>query len=217
MMSIETVPDAGRLEGLGWPHSQHADRTAPHLYEFSRQQYHRMGEAGILAPDARVELLEGKIIQMSPIGPAHAYTTQTTCDIIAACLPAGWVVRMQSPITLDNSEPEPDGAVVRGSLADYKQRHPTADKVGLVIETSDSSLEFDRNDKGAIYALACIPCYWIINLLQRQMEVYTDPRPAGNSSPPQYAKREVFPENDTAPLILDGKVVARLLVSNLLP
>jgi Uma2 family endonuclease len=176
-----------------------------------------MGEAGIFDDGVRVELLEGMIIQMSPIGPPHAYTTQTAHDLIAATLPTGWTIRMQLPILLERSEPEPDVAVVRGKRADYKHRHPSAGDVGLLIETAESSLELDRTEKAIVYASARIPYYWIINLLERQVEVYTEPVPASGSSPARYAHHEVFGENQKVPLILDGRTIAEIPVSDLLP
>src|SRR5687768_2821024 len=169
-MSIAS--DAG-VTAFAMPPAVARGRTVePRLYRFTVDQYHRLGELGILEDDARVELLEGMIVKMSPIGPPHAYTTQIAHDLIAAQLPSGWTVRMQSPITLERSEPEPDLAIVRGSHADYKRRHPQLAQVGLLIETSDSSLALDRTEKGPIYADAQVPCYWIINLLDRQVEVY---------------------------------------------
>jgi Uma2 family endonuclease len=124
---------------------------------------------------------------------------------------------MQSPITFERSEPEPDLAVVRGSHADYKRRHPRPSEVGLLIETSDSSLALDRTDKRPIYADARIPCYWIINLVDRQVEVYSEPLPATDAAPARYAQQAMFGENDKAPLVLDGRTILEIAVRDVLP
>ncbi len=214
-MSIAS--DAGVMAFAMPPAVARGQTVEPRLYRFTVDQYHRMGELGILEDDARVELLEGMIVKTSPIGPPHTYTTQIAHDLIAAGLPSGWTVRMQSPITFERSEPEPDLAVVRGRHADYKRRHPQPAEVGLLIETSDSSLALDRTEKGPIYAGAQIPCYWVINLLDRQVEVYSEPIPATDARPAHYAQQVMFGENDKAPLILDGRTVLLIAVHDLLP
>ena len=160
-------------------------RQAPELivrsitrHLFSRADYHAMAFAGILT-DQRVELIEGEIIDMSPIGLAHAALTDPLAELLRSAFGAGFTVRTQMPIALGDdrtpSEPQPDIAVVIGIWRDYIARHPQAQDIRLVVEVSDSSLNFDRKAKSALYAAARIPEYWIVNLVDNCLEVYRDP------------------------------------------
>ena len=128
---------------------------------------------------------------------------------------ASWRVRVQLPITLSASEPEPDGVIVRGNRRAYDQRHPLAAEVALVVEVADSSLRLDREVKGPIYARAGIPIYWIVNLPEALVEVYT--LPSGPGDDPKYAERQDYTAGDSIPLILDGQLVASLSVADILP
>src|SRR5205823_2588074 len=108
------------------------------------------------------------------------------------CLPPDWSLRIQSAITLSDSEPEPDLAVVRGDERRYAAHHPRPADVGLLIEVADSTLLGDRADKGRIYARAGIAIYWIVNLIDRQVEVYSAPSGSGDSS--AYGQRTDYGE-----------------------
>src|SRR5437016_4994181 len=110
-----------------------------------------------------------------PWGRLNVRDFQVSEQFGVRVLPAGWDLRVQSAITLTESEPEPDFAIVRGDESAYLTRHPTTADIGLVVEVSDSTLPGDRDDKGRIYARAGIPCYWIVNLVDRQVEVHTLP------------------------------------------
>ncbi|HVC99062.1 MAG TPA: Uma2 family endonuclease [Pirellulales bacterium] len=200
---------------IAQPPPSNGPPTAP--YRFSVEQYHRMIADGLLAADDRVELLEGRVYHLPPIGPEHAYTVNSGTDVFARLLPAGWHARSQQPITLADSEPLPDLAVIRGRLQDYRRRHPIAADVGLVIEVADSSLRSDRMLKLAIYAAAGIPEYWIVNLVDRQVEVNTKPEPAGRRRAARYAKRRVVGEKGTLTVSLDGNSIGTLAVADLLP
>ena len=105
--------------------------------------------------------------------------------------------------------------MVRGNARTYLTRHPNPADVGLLIEVADSTLAGDRADKGRIYARAQIACYWIINLLDRQIEVYT--QPSGPSGAPAYGHQATYRGGDVVPLILDGVTVATIQVLDLLP
>jgi Uma2 family endonuclease len=130
-------------------------------------------------------------------------------------LPAGWTFRIRLPVTLSASEPEPDVAIIRGDEQSYDARHPGPYDFGIVIEVADTALAFDQYDKGRIYAEASIPIYWIVNVVDRRIEVYPDPRPA--ATPPAYATRSDYLPGRDVPIALDGQVVASIAVADLLP
>jgi Uma2 family endonuclease len=182
---------------------------------FSVAEYHRLTEIGMLTEDDNLELLEGYLVLKMARNPPHDGTLHRAVKRLGPALPAGWDLRIQSAVTLADSEPEPDLAVVREDPAGYTTRHPQAADVGLLIEVADSTLLGDRADKGRIYARAGIACYWIINLPDRQVEVYT--LPSGPTAAPAYAQRRDFGIADTIPLILDGNVVAMVPVQELVP
>jgi len=183
-------------------------------HRVSVDQYHQMIQAGILREDDRVELLEGWMIDKMTHNPAHDGTIQLVEEEVGPRLPANWKLRIQAAITLATSEPEPDIAVVRGSVRRYLKAHPRPADIGCLMEVSESSIEDDRDRKGIIYGRALIPIYWVINLPESQIEVYTEPRGGRKAG---YAKRQDYKPNDKIPLILDGREIARFLVRNLLP
>ena len=182
---------------------------------FTVDEYHRLTEIGILTEDDNLELLEGYLVLKMPRNPPHDGTLHKVYKRLLGVLPPGWDMRMQSAVTLGDSEPEPDIAVVREDPAGYSTRHPTAADIGLVIEVSDSTLAGDRADKSRIYARAGIPCYWIVNLVNHQVEVYTSP---GGPAPAfAYARRQDHGIGDTVVFTLDGNAVAGIPVRELLP
>ena len=140
------------------------------------EDYHRLGTAGILGEDDRVELLEGQLVDMSPIGPRHALTIDSlTLALVRAVGDHAWV-RVQNPITLDRrSEPQPDFTVVRRPWPGYPNAHPGPDDVHLLIEVSDSSLDFDLGAKRELYARAGIREFWVVDLTSNGILVHRDP------------------------------------------
>ena len=182
---------------------------------FSVAEYHKLIEIGILTEDDNLELLEGYLVHKMSRNPPHDAALQLIQETLPRLLPSGWCLRMQSAITLSNSEPGPDGAVVRGDARSYSSRHPGPADIGLVIEVADATLAGDRIDKGRIYARAGIACYWIVNLVDRQVEVYT--APSGPAASPAYAQRQDLHSGDDIPLTLDGVVTASIPVRELLP
>jgi len=149
------------------------------IRKFSVDEYHRLGEVGVLTTDDRVELLEGWILQKMTHNPPHGASVDHLRDVLADLLPDGWRVRAQLPVTTADSEPEPDLVVVRGPASRYVSRHPSAEDAALIVEIADTSLERDREVKGPIYSRAGFPVYWIVNLVERRVEVYSDPSPTG--------------------------------------
>jgi Uma2 family endonuclease len=139
-----------------------------------RVEYERLADAGAFEDGEPLELIGGQLIVAEPKGSEHATGVEMAGYALRAAVPAGWIVRGQNPISLDDeSAPEPDIAVVRGSLGDYRHAHPA--RPALIIEVAETSLRFDRIEKGSLYARAGIVDYWIVNLVDRVVEVYRDP------------------------------------------
>ena len=142
---------------------------------FSVQEYHRLAEVGVLSEEDRVELLEGVISPKRVHSPLHDATVSVIEALLRPLLNSGWILRIQSSVTLAASEPEPDLAVALGPPQRYRQHHPSGNDLGLVIEVAESSLRRDRA-KAATYAAGGIPCYWIVNLTQQQLEIFHSPQ-----------------------------------------
>lgn len=183
------------------------------LARFSVASYQRMIASGALTSEDKVELLENYVVLKMPHNPPHDSTIQRMLRPLLRALPDGWDLRVQSAISLSDSEPEPDFAVVRGSSADYENRHPVAADVGLLIEVADTSLARDRHDKGRIYANADIQNYWVVNLIDRQIEVYCQPSPTAAA---EYGASRFYHVGEVVPLVLDGSTVASVPVTELL-
>lgn len=179
-----------------------------------RVEYERLVDLGAFDREP-VELLGGQLIVAEPKGSEHATAVDMADDALRAVLPPGWIVRVQNPIALDDeSAPEPDIAVVRGIRADYRHAHPT--RPALIIEVSESSLAFDRVEKGSLYARAGVVDYWIVNLVDRVLEVYRDPD-ADVTAP--YGWRYTSVERVTVPRSVAplGVLTAVIAVEALLP
>ncbi|MGK7924888.1 MAG: Uma2 family endonuclease [Spirulina sp.] len=154
------------------------------------EEYHKMIEAGILTENDKVELLEGRIVQMPPQSPFHAGTTQRTDEYLKNRLRGLASVRIQLPITLSTSEPEPDIAVVRIDPNFYCDRHPQAEDILLLIEIAVTTFDKDYREKAPIYARANIPEYWLLNVSDRQAYIFRDPSPSGYQSQHQLSATE---------------------------
>jgi Uma2 family endonuclease len=185
------------------------------LRRFSRVEYERLIELGVFQPGEAIELIGGELMVAEPQGAAHYTAIRKTARALEAALGPGWEVRTQGPIGLDDeSEPEPDIAVVPGGPDDYGRAHPS--RPVLTVEVGESSLALDRRHKGSLYARAGLPDYWVLNLVDRVLEVYREP--AEDSAAPfgwRYARSEVFGVSArVAPLAAPGSTI---LVSQLLP
>ena len=181
---------------------------------FTVEEYRRLGESGILTEDDRVELLEGWIVPKMVHNPPHDNAVELVDEALRAQLPGGWTVRVQSAIHTADSEPEPDVAVVSGSARARKDRHPTPDEVALVVEVADASIERDRGSKARLYARAGVRAYWIVNLVDRQVEVHGDP--TGPASEPAYRQRTVHRPGERISVRI-GETVVTVDPSALLP
>lgn len=182
---------------------------------FTVEEYRRMGEVGVLTGDDRVELLEGWIVPKMIHNPRHDATIDQVQETVRPLLPRGWRIRIQSAITTGESEPEPDLAIVAGQPATFVSRHPGPVEIALVIEVADSSLATDRDLKGRIYARAGIPVYWIVNLIDRVVEVYRDS--TGPGPAPAYRTREVFELSASVRLLVGGQDLGAIAVRELIP
>jgi Uma2 family endonuclease len=185
------------------------------VWRFSVDDYHRLIASRVLDENDRVELLEGWLVPKMKHNPLHDGTLQLVSKRLARRLPAQWDNRIQSAVTTGDSEPEPDVAIVRGDERSYLQRHPGPAGIGLIVEIAESSLEQDRRQKARLYARARIPCYWVINLVDRQIEVFADP--TGPDDAPQFSTTRVNRGDEMVPFILDGQLVAQFRAAELLP
>ena len=142
-----------------------------------------MAETGVLRPDARVELLDGRIIDMSPIGPFHGGVVTYLTEIFVAASKGRWQTRVQNSLRLDeHSEPQPDLILVKPTPEFYRKRHPQPEDVFLLVEISDTTLEADQTDKLPIYGRAGVPEVWIVNLNELTVEIYREPNFTGYGS-----------------------------------
>ena len=183
---------------------------------FTVDEYHQMIQAGILGENDNVELLEGWIVPKMPRNPVRdALISWVHNRVLAPRLRGGWFCRGQSAIITPDSEPEPDLAVIRGSERDYLSRHPRPADTALAVEVADSSLARDRSIKARLYASAGVPLYWIINLVDDQIEVYT--QPTGPGPAPDYRTRQDYKRTDLVPLVIDGIEMGPIPGGDLLP
>jgi Uma2 family endonuclease len=153
------------------------------IRKWTVKEYHKLGEMRFFHPEERVELLSGNIITISAKGTANTSATRRTANVLRDILENQVDVYYKSPIALDdNSEPEPDIALVRIDLFDYATHHPTPSEVYLIIEVADSSLTFDREIKAKAYARSGIADYWVLNVNNRQLHVFREPAVDGYQS-----------------------------------
>jgi Uma2 family endonuclease len=144
--------------------------------------------------------------------PERSYSASAVHEILSGRLPSGWTARKEEPVRIPAyNEPEPDVSVVRGINADYKHRIPEPADVALLVEVSDSSRHPDRGPTLSAYAGGGIPVYWIVSLVDRQVEVDTDPGPNG------YQSRVDYKPGQHVPLAIDGQALQAIAVDDILP
>jgi Uma2 family endonuclease len=184
------------------------------LRRWQRAEYDRLVGLGVFQGEP-LELIGGQLVVAEPQGSYHASAITRVDYALRAILPPGWIVRLQAPVSLDEeSEPEPDVAVVPGRPGDYRESHPT--HPALLVEVAESSLELDRAHKGSVYARARVADYWIVNLVEGVVEVYRDPAPDASAAF-GYGYRSatrLAPPAIVVPLAFNGERVA---VADLLP
>ena len=182
--------------------------------KFTLAEYHKMIEIGVLIDGEPYELLEGYLLLKMPRSPEHDFTISAISDQLYQFVPRTFSIRGQCAATIQESEPEPDLVIARGNVATYRHRHPGPTDTALVIEASASSLDRDRTDKAFIYAHASIPIYWVVNVIDRVIEVYT--LPSGPSETAAYAHREDYPVGTAVPVVLDGVTVGTIPVADVM-
>jgi Uma2 family endonuclease len=188
------------------------DATSPELYRFTVDQYERMTELGILTVDDRVELINGIVVTKMAKGPAHVWASKSVENLLEPMLGTAWCVRREEPARIpDLNEPEPDDVVARGTRRAYLTRHPVPEEIALIVEVSDTTYHRDRYEKYPAFARSGIPIYWIVNLVQRRVEVYTDPSPEG------YRSQRDYHAGDVVPVVIDGQPLGQIAVADILP
>lgn len=186
------------------------------IHRFSVEDYHRLGDDGYLDGPVWYELLDGYIFPRPTPTPQQASTIAKLHDLLLGLVPNGLKVRMNRAITLSTSEPVPDVCILRQSSPDqFDDHHPGATDCELVIEVSASTLESDRTDTMKIYSRDRIKVYWIVNLIDRVVEVHEVPN--GTKAKPRYKTRRVHAEDEIVPVILGGKKRGGIAVKDILP
>ncbi|MCB0062484.1 MAG: Uma2 family endonuclease [Caldilineaceae bacterium] len=172
------------------------------LHRFTLDEYHWLIENGFFQPEDRLELIEGYLVETSPLGPPHAGVVDSVMEELVAKVKRRAKVRIQQPITLpqQTTEPEPDFVLARRTDT-YRARHPFPEDILLVGEVSDSTLAYDRGKKARLYAEAGIQEYWIVNVIDGVLEVYRDPIGSGNNA--DYRTKLTYTADETVtPLAL---------------
>ncbi len=183
------------------------------VVRFTVDEYHRLIELGILTEDDNLELLDGWLVRKMPENPPHDGTIMLLQRLLFALLPSHWTVRIQSAIETQDSEPEPDLAIVQNTPETYLTHHPRGNDISLVIEVADSSVDRDRK-KSRLYARAGIPVYWIVNLEDRVLEMYADPQ--GSETSRDYAIRRKIGINGSVELTIAGQVCGVVAVADMI-
>lgn len=174
-------------------------------------EYERIIASGSLNEPKKVELIDGLMVTKMAKSAEHGFSTKEALKALERLLPLGWTARKEEPVRIpDYDEPEPDIAIVRGSDADYRHRIPDVPDVGQLVEVSRTDVAADRQ-QGNVYGRAGIPVYWIVNLADRQVEVYANPGPTG------YASRKDFVSGQHLPVVIEGLQRGQIAVDDILP
>lgn len=183
------------------------------ILKLSVAQYHGMIRAGILTEDDPVELINGYVIEKMPKNPRHRAATKLLRTVLEQLICEGYYVDSQEPITLSDSEPELDVMIIRGDTRDYLDHHPQAQDVALIVEVSDSTLSRDRPLKKSLYAHHGIPHYWILNLVDKQLEIFSQPEPKTAT----YAVEQILQPEDKLQLSLTPNMPIAFPVKQVFP
>jgi Uma2 family endonuclease len=196
----QTMQPAGGPDGAYYP-----------PFRMSIDQYERLVDSGVFTKRDKLQLINGILVAKVTKKPPHAVSSDLCRNSFSRILPAGWHLRAENPVRIPpDSEPEPDLCVVRGSERDYSACHPGPAAIGLLVEIADSSVAADRG-MASTFSASGIPVYWIVNLVDRQVEVFTSPTSDG------YGEMRIFKPGEKVPIVLDGIVVDHIAVSDMLP
>jgi hypothetical protein len=199
------------------PKTAPAPTAAPprSIHRFTIEEYERLTKRGLFNPGNRSELIDGWLVHKMAHNPQHAGAVDVVNSALAALLSADWTTRSQLPVRLPgNNLPEPEVVVVPAPKQQYMSRHPTEKDVALVVEVSDASLDEDRCLKLPQYAKAKIAVYWIVNLVDRRVEVYTQPR---GGKKPTYKQHTDYGPDELVPVVIAGTQVGTIAVKDVLP
>jgi Uma2 family endonuclease len=183
--------------------------ASPAVYRMTIDEFERIADS---LDNDHVELLDGYIVGRDDLKPPHALATDQLRRQLDRLVPEGWFVREEKPVRIpDYDEPVPDVAVAKGTPRDYVNHHPGPADIALLVEVSKSTLDRDQGRKQLIYGCAGIPVYWIVNLVDRRVEVYTVPSAAG------YASRADFGAGQDVPVVIGGAQAGQIAVDSNLP
>jgi len=186
--------------------------VSPPLHRITADEFERIIAAGALEDPGRVELIDGHMVDKVAKTAEHGYATKQVVKALASRLPSGWTWRQEQPVRIPAyDEPEPDVAIVQGSDVDYEHQIPTAAQAAPLVEVSGATLGQDRGQKRSAYARDGVPVHWIVNLVDRQIEVHSRPGKAG------YKSRKVYPAGQHVPVAIGGQSLPPIAVDDLLP
>lgn len=186
------------------------------MKSFSIEEYHRMIDNGSVTTSNRMELLHGLLVYKKPQNFPHSTSSRKAEKRLKEMLGHLWEMNVGKPVSFpdEGSELEPDIAIIRGPEDRYLERHPLPEDVVFIVEVSNSSLSYDQGDKLETYARSGIPVYWIVNLIDRQIEVYTKPV---RGEKPSYSEKTIFKPGEEVPVVLDGQKRGTIAVSEVIP
>jgi Uma2 family endonuclease len=183
----------------------------PAIYRLSVDEYERLVAAGVL-DDPRVELINGFLVRKMAKNPPRVLTTKSLTQRLEPIVPSGWHIGKEDPVRIpDWDEPEPDVSIIAGAPEDYRSRLPGPADIAVLAEVSETTLDRDQGDKLLAYAAGGIAVYWIVNLVDHQVEVYSGPSPSG------YQSRQDFTPGLEIPVVIGGVERGRIAVSDILP
>lgn len=182
------------------------------VYRYTKEQYLQLRDSGILGDEnEKLEFVEGLLLPKMSRKPPHDSTLDLLEDLIRSLLPTGWRVRSQKAVDLDRGQPEPDIAVVLGPASRYASHHPIPSEIAFVIEITDTTLTRDRRLKLPGYARNGIAEYWIVNLVDRVVEVYTSPA-TSLTGEPIYSLKKDYRNGQTIPVFIHGQEIGQIAV-----
>jgi Putative restriction endonuclease len=185
-------------------------------YRIDVAMFDRMIAAGLLPPKNRIFLWNGRLVEKMTKHPPHVFAQNRMVTCFRSFPLQGWFIEQDQPVTLgERSVPEPELKVVRGADEDFRKKRPQSSDIALVVEVSDSSLSLDTRSVLQNYARANIPVYWIVNIPDTRIEVYSDP--TGPDRKPAYRSRRDYALEEEVPVILDGQEVGKVAVKDVMP